>query len=216
MRKNRPLVGSVLTPRPGVWKHEQLGWALWDDYAAGLPFPLLAERLVDFADAPVARLLALARDMPCKEQARKYLGSFEHAIINAREDAGAWYQTPPCIAQLPPILSVVDNAQAEVIHRAVLYRIALATLIVDDAAEDDRDRYAGQLFVDTHLDWLAATLRYDERDDRFWLGEGHLSSVYPLPNRVRCAEEMPNLASPLLQADLLMEASKTKQAATCN
>ncbi len=208
MRKNNPIVpGSMVVPRPGAWRPQPTGHLPWDTYAGELPLPLLTERSVDWDAMPAAALRRLAQGTPLEAVAEAYLKSFEEAVAMAysvQEDV----PPHPALAFLPP----VRTREQEFVHVAVRRRLSVALMLLDRYADDDRDHYRGQLFVDTHLDWLAAVMRYGEVDDDFWLRDRHLTAVYPLPNRVRCADEMPNLAPLLLHADLFMESSKTKQA----
>lgn len=207
MKKNRPLVpGSMAVPRPGAWRPRPIGYDAWDAYAGELPLPLLTERSLDWDNVPAAALRQLARGTPYEDVAELYLRDFETAFATAR-DVVEDIPAPPALAFLPP----VQTRDQEYVHITMRRRLALALTLLDRYAQDDRDHYQGQLFVDTHLDWLAAVMRYGEVDDGFWLRDRHLSAVYPLPNRVRCADELPNLAPLLLQADLFMESSKTKQ-----
>jgi len=209
MPKNRALVpGSSVIPCPLAWQPRPSAYAAWDDYAGVLPLPVLAERSLAWAHLPAARLQELARGTAYEVLAALYLGAFETAVLAAYADPG---KDDDASDGLFDFLPAVQHAVIECVHRAVRFRIRIATRLVEEHGEHDGDRYALQVFVDTHLDWLAAAMRYGEVDDRFWLAEGHLTAVYPLPNRVRCADELPNLAPLLLHADLLMEAAKTKQ-----
>lgn len=208
MRKNRPIVpGSYVVPRPLVWKTRETRCAAWNNYAATLPMPLLTERSIVWAPLPAGRLQDLAQGTQFQELALAYLGAFEDALMSLAREEGGDYDAHDMFAFLPP----VEHPSLEYVHRTMRARIRIATMLVDEHGRGDDDRYALQLFVDAHLDWLAGVMRYGETGDKFWLDEGHLSSVYPLPNRVRCADELPNLAPLLLQADLLMEAAKSKQ-----
>jgi hypothetical protein len=177
-------------------------------YAGELPLPLLAERSLDWDAVPAAALRRLAQGTHLEGLAELYLKSFEAAFATVYSVIEDLPIAETALSFLPPVRA----REQEYVHITMRRRIALALAILDQYADDDRAHYQGQLFVDTHLDWLAAAMRYGELDDDFWLRDRHLTTVYPLPNRVRCADELPNLAPLLLHADLFMESSKTKQA----
>lgn len=127
------------------------------------------------------------------------------------KELGCWRGLPHCIS-------------ASRIGMAALCRIAAAEWVArcwitgqDDAWVD----YPAQLFIDTHLDLLAAAARYAVADDAWWFATStgdsrdcRLLSVYPLPHRVVCVEELPDLVPYLVRADLLHDYGRNKKQAT--
>ncbi len=71
--------------------------------------------------------------------------------------------------------------------------------------------YQAQLFIDTHLAFFAAAYKYQRLDDGFFLQEQRWSRVYPLPYRVCCAEELPDLCPYLIPADLAFDSGRGKK-----
>jgi hypothetical protein len=167
-----------------------------------------------YQDAAARLVMGVTRDaLPLLRRIYgQYLGSFEDAVTHALGDDFAWFAP---FAQR--VGFVVPSVLPPPEKRATLYRAVLARLVAAHAAErwlahTDGERYATHLFADTHLDWLATAVRYGEvLDDAFWLShDGHvLTRTWPLPNRVRCIEELPNLAPHLLHANLFMEPGGT-------
>jgi len=136
------------------------------------------------------------------------------------------YVLPPW----PPLLATGDE---HVISRAILWRVVVADVAGrrifargfgrPDDPRMARGRYEAVLFGDTHLDALVslATASGPSRvgamavtDRSHWFAhKGRaLSAVYPLPHRVLCAEELPDLVPALAHANLLYDAGKTKKA----
>lgn len=81
--------------------------------------------------------------------------------------------------------------------------------------------YQSILFGDTHLDWLAAAFRYSRWDDRFYFpldgtegGSCLLDELYPLPHRVVCFEELPNMSALLDISGLASEPERNRKNAT--
>lgn len=78
--------------------------------------------------------------------------------------------------------------------------------------------YWATLFRDTHLDLFVHAALVAERgvhvsDDRFWLS-GPLTEKYPLPHRVLCGDELPDLASHLIYSDLAYDTGKQNKKKT--
>lgn len=80
----------------------------------------------------------------------------------------------------------------------------------------DRGAYAASLFVETHTDLLVAALRFERVDDAFFLEDATaaLRHVYPLPHRVVCFEELPDLTVLLMNADLTFDGGRNKKPTT--
>ncbi len=128
------------------------------------------------------------------------------------------------LAALPRPQNQCDGAGC-IIYRAAMWRVLFAHLLTADGGDGHGAilkrvpatlpsseypiAYLGTLFADTHLDLRAAAARADRIDDEFFLhGEGGdarepvLTAVYPLPNRVLCAEELPDFAALTTLAEL--------------
>ncbi len=76
--------------------------------------------------------------------------------------------------------------------------------------------YQAQLLIDTHLAFFGAAFTHRRIDDAFYLSAGAScwSQVYPLPHRVCCAEELPDLTPYLLHADLAFDSGRGKKPRT--
>ena len=83
----------------------------------------------------------------------------------------------------------------------------------------DMIEYKATLWGDTHLDmiidwWMHAPSppASPDADNAFWFKDAmqRLGQVWPLPHRVLCADELPDLAPYLVHADLVYESGKVK------
>ncbi len=104
-------------------------------------------------------------------------------------------------------------AQA-ILRRLVVARLLSQWLLAPVRAAAGEWAYVATLFGDTHLEWMAAAYRYARWDDAFFLETGALDAVYPLPHRVVCFEELPDLAPLLSIAGLTYEAARNKNRTT--
>jgi hypothetical protein len=82
--------------------------------------------------------------------------------------------------------------------------------------EDDALGYAATLYTDTHLDLISECVRAKRWDDDFLLANSgaRLTRYYPMPHRVCCVEELPNLSNLLVTADLYIDPDRQKKATT--
>jgi hypothetical protein len=234
MPKNKPLIPQTLSlPTRGDWwkpRHGLTGHDAWDDYTGAMPYPIMMERCFPIlTEGPLAKVRSLYVEAPTRlvsgctldallitqDVLTYYLGSFEDAVTYAISDDFTWFAplAERVRFELPAILPLPEPRST--LYRAVLARLLAAHLAEQWLARTDGERYATHLFADTHLDWLATAVRYGQAlDDAFWLDyEGYvLTRTWPLPNRVRCVEELPNLAPHLLHANLFMEPGGTAAA----
>jgi len=120
-----------------------------------------------------------------------------------------------------PVLGAASDVPHTIV-RTALWRIVAATwvatrLLPPAILGGSTDcEYQAALFGDTHLDLLTAAVRYGRTDDAFFLAKNGavLSAVYPLPHRVCCAEELPDLTPYLLPADLGFDSGRGKKQRT--
>lgn len=226
-------------------------------FARACPFPLVFERAL-LANAaasrnlPVVRLRQLLQLEQYNSRATRnlyarYLSTFEDAVAHVVDDA-------PLLARLanlfpsvaagvpeaarPARLFEADTVGHHTVLAAVHARLLVAALAVFEMRGKecappehvDRATYLATLFTDTHLDLLAAAVRYGRGDDCFWYGiapprvgvtaaassssSPPLVHVYPLPHRVECFDELPNVSTLLVGADLLFDTGRQKRSPT--
>lgn len=120
---------------------------------------------------------------------------------------------------LPDALGRGTRLVATITARLLVAAAAAAWLDLPSVAAQQHMRYVADLFMDTHVDWLAAAIMTEHADDDYWIGsaEGRalLTRVYPLPARVVCAEELPHLGHLLARSvelrNALGDTSKSKR-----
>ncbi len=121
-----------------------------------------------------------------------------------------------------PLLDTRDGADEHLVLRTALWRIALSNWVAHRMLprallEHGDCEYQATLFMDTHLALLTSAVSYRRIDDTFFLIENEgavMSAIYPLPHRVCCAEELPDLTIYLLPADLAFDAGRGKKQLT--
>lgn len=173
--------------------------------------------------------------------ATRFLGSLETAIdevASMGSDQTAqlfhrlndWVLNGRLFAGIPfPWEQQQQQQQPGVLGMAIFLRLLVAAacrewIRLPRVREEDvvagQHGYVADLFIDTHLDWLAAAVKCQRLDDAYWLetkeGRTTLTATYPLPNRVACAEELLDMGSlfPLAigqASSATNESSKAKQ-----
>lgn len=134
------------------------------------------------------------------------------------EDTGYWTGLPASwIAAITLPHGDDETAETYVLLRTVLWRgavtewVAKRLLPAPLLGHGDCD-YQTTLFHDTHLDLLSLAYSSGRADDAFLMPR--LGEVYPLPHRVCCAEELPDLTPYLVQADLAFDSGRGKKQRT--
>jgi hypothetical protein len=98
--------------------------------------------------------------------------------------------------------------------RALLWRVTAAAMLLPGS-------YDAQLYVDTHLELLVRIVQRGGTpycpDEEYWFaaeqGIMPLAEFYPVPHRVLCAEEMPDLTPLLMDVDLFEDSDKKTEEA---
>ena len=120
-----------------------------------------------------------------------------------------------CITWPPPAVAGEEDLHA--VTRALLMRVVAADWASAELfAGHEEARYYCTLFGDTHLDMMVALCGHGRLgpDQEVWF-QGGMDSIltrsYPLPHRVLCAGELPDLVPYLIHADLIYEKGKMKK-----
>jgi len=100
-----------------------------------------------------------------------------------------------------------DNTR--VLLRALMMRVAYGHALACHYADDRAYHYQAWLWIDTHLDLLVAVAEKGgtPTDEALY---PRLDACYPLPHRVLCAEELPDLGRYLVHVDFIMDSGKGK------
>lgn len=202
--------------------------AEWSDYTPSLVSSMLPDGWMRFASTPLkflTRLYTLA------------FTTFEKSILGFSRHWNEWSQLFASLrTSLTPSVNVFLPSDAGRVVTVALWRIRIAYYFSEtvfprsrrsamngedmEETEDGKNlSYDAVLFGDTHLDLLTAAIRYNRFDDDFFLSASDgvvLTAVYPLPHRVVCAEELPDLSRFLLLADFAIDPQRQKKHGTLN
>lgn len=139
-------------------------------------------------------------------------------LLQCADKTQAWAGLPPSWHE------VARSSSGAHLLRTALWRIAAAQwigacLLPSYVGAWRGAPYQAQLFIDTHLAFLAAVYTHGRLDDAFYLSDdddddAKWSAIYPLPHRVCCAEELPDLTPYLIQADLAFDSGRGKKQRT--
>lgn len=93
--------------------------------------------------------------------------------------------------------------------RVLMMRVAYGHALACHYADDRAYHYQAWLWIDTHLDMLVAVASKggSPTDEALY---PLLDACYPLPHRVLCAEELPDLGRYLVHVDFIMDSGKGK------
>jgi hypothetical protein len=160
-----------------------------------------------------------------------FVTSFERtiAVVAADVNDGRWARfflgavdaRLKVVSQLAPVLRNVAHPEVTLVHRAMLYRCLAATWLDEWVARPlglSGLSYALHLYTETHMAWLGAAVRHNVVEDGDWLrpaARARLASYYPLPNRVVCFEELPDMAALLMRWNVMGTPQQNKKKRRC-